>query len=132
MVDKARVKEVREEEGQWAALKFALAGGKEELTEDFEQLEDDVDDVKAQMKGGTIDQVTCHACTGELDSQDVSRCPHCGYDASSHTKWRWIHAAFAGLLCATLIGIPVAILPILKARKYGSKAKRGVANVHRS
>ena len=132
MSNREKAKEIREEQGQWAALKFALTSGKEELSDDFEQLGEDVDDLKAQLKGGEIEKVTCRACEREVNSFEVSRCEHCGYDASGHQTWRWIHTGIAVALCFTLIGIPLAILPIMKARGHTKRAKQGVVKVHRS
>jgi len=132
MVDNDEAQRIKEEQGTIAALKFALSSGRDEVSEDLDDLSDDIDDLKSHFGEGEIEKVTCRACEREVNSFEVSRCEHCGYDASGHTKWKWIHALLAGLLCATLIGIPLAIIPILKARKHGTRASQGVVKVHRS
>jgi len=132
MSNKTELERIEEEQGKLAAIRHTVSSGKEEISEDVDDIREEVDDLKTELKGGEIDKVTCRACEREVNSFEVNRCEHCGYDASGHTKWKWIHAILAGVLCATLIGIPLAIIPILKARKHGTRASQGVVKVHRS
>lgn len=71
--------------------------------------------------------ITCRECTSELDTAELSRCPHCGYDTDSHKTWWWIHVIAVGILWATVVGIPFSIIPWRKMSKHSKKRKQGVA-----
>ncbi|MDS0280562.1 PH domain-containing protein [Haloarcula onubensis] len=68
---------------------------------------------------------SCIEC-GEGVNEGVSRCPNCGYDPSDYKSKQRKNSLIGGILCATIIGIPLGILYIRRARKQGKKAKRGV------
>jgi hypothetical protein len=68
---------------------------------------------------------SCVEC-GESVNEGVSRCPNCGYDPSNIKSKQRKNSLIGGILCATIIGIPLGILYIRRARKQAKKAKRGV------
>lgn len=68
----------------------------------------------------------CRRCGGEVP-QDATRCQHCGYDTSSHSKWRWVWGIPGFILLMSIIGIPLALPMLWKARKHRLAYKRGVA-----
>jgi ribosomal protein L37E len=125
-------KERREEHGQLGALKMALSEGKEEIADEMEEsgVTDTYEQGKEVGKRKFDDDpvsINCRACGSEVDSDSISRCPHCGFDPAEHKKWFWIHVLLSGVLWATLIGIPFSIITILKARSHRKKSKQGVA-----
>lgn len=125
-------KERREEHGQLGAIKKALSEGKQDLKEDLDGggVKDTYEQGKEAGKRKFDDDpvsINCRECGSELDSADVSRCPHCGYDPGEHKKWFWIHVLLSGVLAATLIGIILIPFTIWKARKHRGKYRQGVA-----
>jgi len=125
-------KERREEHGQLGAIKMALSDGKEEIADEMEEsgVTDTYEEAKEVGKRKFDDDpvsINCRECGGELETADVSRCPHCSYDPDDHKTWWWIHTGLIGLLWATIIGIPFSIIPFLKSRKHSKKRKQGVA-----
>ena len=68
---------------------------------------------------------SCIEC-GEGVNEGATRCPNCGYDPSDYKSKQRKNSLIGGLLCATIIGIPLGALYIRRARKQGKKAKRGL------
>ena len=125
-------KERREEHGQLGAIKMALSDGKEEIADEMEEsgVTDTYEEAKEVGKRKFDDDpvsINCRECGGELETADVSRCPHCSYDPEAHKTWWYIHLAVIFVLWATIIGIPFSIIPYLKQRKHSKKRKQGVA-----
>lgn len=121
-------KERREENGQLGAIKQAFSEGKEELkntgvTDTYEQGKE----VGKRKFDDDPVSINCRECGGELETADVSRCPHCSYDPEAHKTWWWIHLGVVFVLWASIIGIPFSIIPYLKQRKHSKKRKQGVA-----
>jgi len=119
---KEKGKRLREEHGKFGALRQVAS-------------ESVVADKMEEQKRKAMDDPTrieCRQCRSELQSADVGRCPHCGYDPSSHKSKQTKYAVLAGLFTVTIIGIPVAAIFIVKARKHGIKARKGVAIKHYS
>jgi len=125
-------KERREEHGQLGAIKQALSEGKEDLQEDLEDTgvtetyESGKEVGKRKFDDNPV-SINCRECGSEVESDAISRCPHCGYNPGEHRKWFYIHVLLSGVLWATLIGIPVSIITILKGRSHRKKSKQGVA-----
>jgi ribosomal protein L37E len=125
-------KKRREEHGQIGAIKKALAEGKNDLQEDLDEsgVKDTYEEGKEVGERKFEDNpvsINCRKCGSELETANVSRCPHCGYDPGEHKKWFWIHVLLSGVLAATLVGIILIPFTILKARSHRKKSKQGVA-----
>lgn len=85
-------KERREEHGQIGAIKKALSEGKEDLKDDLDDtgVTDTYEEGKEVGKRKYDDNpvsINCRECGGELETADVSRCPHCSYDPDDHKTW---------------------------------------------
>jgi hypothetical protein len=113
MKDQEYYEEIAEEEGLLTALKMALLDRGDEMTDE-------------PGNDRAPESVTCHSCATELDSADVSQCPHCGYDASGHAMWRWIHTLMGVVFAFTIVGLPLVYFSYKKSMHHAKKANQGV------
>lgn len=68
---------------------------------------------------------TCRKCNGDV-SPDASRCKHCGYDTSSHSKWRWVWGIPGLILTMSIIGAPIGLPMLWNAYKHRKAYEGGV------
>jgi predicted nucleic acid-binding Zn ribbon protein len=73
-----------------------------------------------------MSDATCVRCGGAVPSGAQS-CQHCGYDATSHSKYRWFWGLLGLLFMLSIIGIPLGVPMLWKAYKHRKAYERGVA-----
>jgi len=116
--------EMVEEHGRWGAIKKVLGMAKDDV-DDSLGVSDKIEEKKRKMSDDPT-HIECRECKSELETAEVTRCPHCGYDPSDYKSKQRKNSIIGGICCATIIGIPIGILFIRRARKQGAKAKKGV------
>ena len=69
----------------------------------------------------------CRRCGGDVNA-DALACPNCGFDPVSQHRGRMrFWGVITGLLCITVVGLPIALLTGYAALRHRREIKRGVA-----
>lgn len=70
-----------------------------------------------------MSEFVCSQCRGKI-AETATTCPHCHYNpGAKHARWRKIDGGVAALLILSIVGSPLGLWLLWRARKHAKKSK---------